>query len=140
MRWSNAGSHEVVSMLGLSIRVGTSTERSPASFVPLSVTMDGLHVLQLVPKASASRRANLFMSQMSVNICAASGTTASMKGYDRQEGASMMSATSIPNWGVRRRAQMPATAARQTAAKGSDSSLGVCSGSLWLIGLVRLAR
>ena len=50
MRWSNAGSHEVVSMLGLSTRVGTTTERSPASLVPLSVTMDGLHVLQLVPK------------------------------------------------------------------------------------------
>ena len=138
MRWSKGASHEGLSMLGLATRVGTTTERSPVPLVPLSVTMDGLHVLHLVPKRFWPCK--LFMSQMSVNICAASDTTASMKGYDRQEGASMMSATSIPNWGVRRRAQMPATAARQTAAKGSDSSLGVCSGSLWLIGLVRLAR
>ena len=134
MRWSNAGSHEVVSMLGLSIRVGTTTERSPASLVPLSVTMDGLHVLQLVPKRFWPCK--LFMSQMSVNICAASDTTASMKGYDRQEGASMMSATSIPNWGVRRRAQMPATAARQTAAKGSISTMGLGCRSPWVIGRV----
>ena len=134
MRWSNAGSHEVVSMLGLSIRVGTTTERSPASLVPLSVTMDGLHVLQLVPKRFWPCK--LFMSQMSVNICAASDTTASMKGYDRQEGASMMSATSIPNWGVRRRAQMPATAARQTAAEGSISTMGLGCGSPWVIGRV----
>ena len=51
MRWRNAGSHEVVSMLGLASRVGTTTERSPASLVPLSVTMDGLHVLQARPEA-----------------------------------------------------------------------------------------
>ena len=67
MRWSNAGSHEVVSMLGLSIRVGTTTERSPASLVPLSVTMDGLHVLQLVPKRFSPCK--LFMSCTSVNTC-----------------------------------------------------------------------
>ena len=66
MRWSNAGSHEVVSMLGLASRVGTTTERSPASLVPLSVTMDGLHVLQLVPKRFS--RCKLFMSQISVNL------------------------------------------------------------------------
>ena len=50
MRWNKGASHEGLIMLGLVIRVGTTTERSPASLVPLSVTMDGLHVLQLVPK------------------------------------------------------------------------------------------
>ena len=65
MRWSNAGSHEVVSMLGLSIRVGTTTERSPVPLVPLSVTMDGLHVLQLAPKRFLPCK--LFISRTSVN-------------------------------------------------------------------------
>ena len=40
MRWSNAGSHEVVSMLGLAIRVGTTTERSPASLDTCSALSD----------------------------------------------------------------------------------------------------
>ena len=51
MRWSNAGSHEVVSMLGLSIRVGTTTERSPVPLVPLSVTMDGAPCAPARPEA-----------------------------------------------------------------------------------------
>ena len=51
MRWSKGASHEGLSMLGLAIRVGTTTERSSAPLVPLSVTMDGLHVLQARPEA-----------------------------------------------------------------------------------------
>ena len=73
MRWSNAGSHEVVSMLGLSIRVGTTTERSPASLVPLSVTMPGLQQFQLVPKRLSPCK--LFMSCTSVNTCELIRTT-----------------------------------------------------------------
>ena len=67
MRWNKGASHEGLSMLGLAIRVGTTTERSPASLVPLSVTMDGLHVLQLVPKRFSPCK--LFMSCTSVNTC-----------------------------------------------------------------------
>ena len=137
MRWNKGASHEGLSMLGLAIRVGTTTERSPASLVPLSVTMDGLHVLQLVLKRFSPCK--LFMSRISVNLREVKNTRLSVQLYDRRERAGLRTAMSIPESATRRRAQMPATAARQTAAKGSDSSLGVCSGSLWLIGLVRLA-
>ena len=67
MQWSNAGSHEVVSMLGLAIRVGTTTERSPASLVQRLVTMRGLQQFQLVPKRLSPCK--LFMSCTSVNTC-----------------------------------------------------------------------
>ena len=134
MRWSNAGSHEVVSMLGLSIRVGTTTERSPASLVPLSVTMDGLHVLQLVPKRFS--RCKLFMSQISVNLREVKSTRLSVQRYHRREQAGVRTAMSIPVSATRRGAEMPATAARQTAAKGSISTMGLWCGSLWVIGRV----
>ena len=137
MRWSNAGSHEVVSMLGLASRVGTTTERSPASLVPLSVTMDGLHVLQLVPKRFS--RCKLFMSQISVNLREGKTTRLSVQLYDRRERAGFIhfrTAMSIPESATRRGAQMPATAARQTAAEGSISTMGLGCGSPWVIGWV----
>ena len=137
MRWSKGASHEGLSMLGLATRVGTTTERSPVPLVPLSVTMDGLHVLQLVPKRFLPCK--LFMSRISVNLREVKSTRILVQLYDRRERAGLRTAMSIPVSATRRGAEMPATAARQTAAKGSDSSLGVCSGSLWLIGLVRLA-
>ena len=134
MRWSNAGSHEVVSMLGLASRVGTTTERSPASLVPLSVTMDGLHVLQLVPKRFS--RCKLFMSQISVNLREVKSTRLSVQRYHRREQAGVRTAMSIPESVTRRGAQMPATAARQTAAEGSISTMGLGCGSPWVIGRV----
>ena len=134
MRWSDAGSHEVVSMLGLSIRVGTTTERSPASLVPLSVTMDGLHVLQLVPKRFSPCK--LFMSRISVNLREVKSTRISVQRYDRREQAGVRTAMSIPVSATRRGAEMPATAARQTAAKGQISTMGLWCGSPWVTGRV----
>jgi hypothetical protein len=116
MRWRNAGSHEVVSMLGLASRVGTTTERSPASLVPLSVTMDVLHVLQLVPKRFSPCK--LFMSRILVNLREVKSTRLSVQLNDRRERACLRTAMSIPESVTRRRAQMPATAARQTSATG----------------------
>ena len=139
MRWSNAGSHEVVSMLGLSIRVGTTTERSHASLVPLSVTMDGLHVLQLVPKRFSRCKLFTVMSQISVNLREEKSTRLSVQRYHRREQAGVRTAMSIPESVTRRGAQMPATAARQTAAEGSISTMGLGCGSPWVIGRVPLA-
>jgi hypothetical protein len=65
VQWSKRGYHEGLNMLGLSIRVGTTTERSPVPLVPLLVTIDGLHVLQLAPKRFSPCK--LFISRTSVN-------------------------------------------------------------------------
>ena len=134
MRWNKGASHEGLSMLGLAIRVGTTTERSPASLVPLSVTMDGLHVLQLVPKRFSPCK--LFMSRISVNLREVKNTRLSVQLYDRRERAGLRTAMSIPVSATRRGAEMPATAARQTAAKGSISTMGLWCGSPWVIGRV----
>ena len=67
MRRMKVRSSDVPSMLGLSIRVGTTTERSPASLVQRLVTMPGLQQFQLVPKRFSPCK--LFMSCTSVNTC-----------------------------------------------------------------------
>jgi hypothetical protein len=73
MRWSKGASHEGLIMLGLAIRVGTTTERSPASLVQRLVTMPGLQQFQLVPKRLSPCK--LFMSCTSVNTCELIRTT-----------------------------------------------------------------
>ena len=85
MRWSKGGRHEGLNMLGLAIRVRTTTERSPGSLVRISVTMAGLQQLQLLPKPVWPCK--LFMSRKSVNRCNESGTTLSVQEYDRRERA-----------------------------------------------------
>ena len=73
MRWNKGASHEGLIMLGLVIRVGTTTERSPASLVQHLVTMPGLQQFQLVPKRLSPCK--LFMSCTSVNTCELIPTT-----------------------------------------------------------------
>ena len=65
MRWSKAGSHEVMSMLGLAMRIETTTHRSPASLASCLVTMHELHLLQLLQKRFWPCK--LFKSRISVN-------------------------------------------------------------------------
>ena len=63
MRWNKGASHEGLIMLGLAIRVGTTT----ASLIQRLVTMPGLQQFQLVPKRFSPCK--LFMSCTSVNTC-----------------------------------------------------------------------
>ena len=134
VQWSKRGYHEGLNMLGLSIRVGTTTERSPASLVQRLVTMPGLQQFQLVPKRFSPCK--LFMSQISVNLREVKNTRLSVQLYDRRERAGLRTAMSIPVSATRRGAEMPATAARQTAAEGSISTMGLGCGSPWVIGRV----
>ena len=73
MRRMKVRSSDVPSMLGLSIRVGTTTERSPVPLVQRFVTMPGLQQFQLVPKRFSPCK--LFMSCTSVNTCELIRTT-----------------------------------------------------------------
>ena len=61
MRCTKGESYEVLNLLGLGMRVGTTAASSPASLVRTSVTMLGIEQLQLVPSpsgcASSSNRA-----------------------------------------------------------------------------------
>ena len=52
MRCTKGESYEVLNLLGLGMRVGTTAASSPASLVRTSVTMLGLEQLQLVPSPS----------------------------------------------------------------------------------------
>ena len=79
MRWSKGASHEGLSMLWLAMRVRTTTGRSHVGLVAISVTMHGLHQLQLVLKRLWPSK--LFMSSPSVNTCKLIPTTASLQGY-----------------------------------------------------------
>ena len=65
MRWSKAGSHEVLSMLGLAMRIETTTNRSRASLASRLVTMHELHLLHLLRKRFSPCK--LFKSRISLN-------------------------------------------------------------------------
>ena len=51
MLWSKGGRHEGLGTAGLAMGFGTTAPCSPASLVRISVSMYGLRVLQLLPKA-----------------------------------------------------------------------------------------
>ena len=57
MRCTKGESYEVLNLLGLGMRVGTTAASSPASLVRTSVTMLGLEQLQLVPSSSGRAKA-----------------------------------------------------------------------------------
>ena len=87
MRRTKVRSSDMLSMLGLAIRVGITTERSPVPLVPLSVTMDGLQQFQLVPKRLSPCK--LFMSCTSVNTCELIRSTLLLHPHNKRNAAQM---------------------------------------------------
>ena len=122
-------------MVGLTIRVRTATGRSPVPLVRLSVAMDGLGLLQLLPRRFWPRK--VFISRRSVIRAQRSATTSSLHAYDRKEGSGLRSHASIPKSGTRRGAPISAAASRQTLPSHSGSNEKVGCGRLWVSGRVR---
>ena len=113
----------------------TATGRSPVPLIRLSVAMDGLGLLQLLPRRFWPRK--VFMSRRSVIRAQQNPTTRSLHAYDRKEGSGLRSHASILKSVTCRGAPTAAAAARQTLPSHSGSNGGVCCGAPWVSGRVR---
>ena len=72
MRCTKGESYEVLNLLGLGMRVGTTAASSPASLVRTSVTILGLEQLQ--PSSVPPAHSQSMASMIAAISCAKSGT------------------------------------------------------------------